>query len=141
MALAPRDPCGPLEAFVTASSGPLHRVSIATGGTGLTVSACKDAHIPAEDVMQMRPGALKTPLATIGRAEAVRRPIMRHRTPGNAASTAREHPIEHLAFGRGCGSTARLCLRKQWLKHLASVMVSTTPNSLLHRAKEPARMW
>jgi hypothetical protein len=47
MALAPLDPLGPIEAFVTASIGPLHRLRIDTGGTGLTVAACKDTPITA----------------------------------------------------------------------------------------------
>jgi hypothetical protein len=111
MALAPLDPFGPIEAFVTASISHLHRLRIDTGGTGLTVAAFKDAHITASDSIQMRPEASKPPLAKIMIDDAVRRQIMRHRTPGNAASNNIENPVENLAFGIGFGSTARFCLR------------------------------
>jgi hypothetical protein len=117
-ACAPLDPCGPLAACVPASRGPLHRVRIATGGTGLTVSACKDAPSTAYDLMPRRLGARTTPRAQRGRDEAVRRHSMRPRTPGHAAANNREKPVAPLACGRGVGATARLCLREQWWKKL-----------------------
>jgi hypothetical protein len=47
MPLAPLDPFGPIKAFITAAIAHLHRLRIDTGGTGLAVSAFKDAHIAA----------------------------------------------------------------------------------------------
>src|SRR5918995_6691305 len=105
MALAPLDPCGPIKALVTASIRHLHRLRINTGGTGLTVSAFQDAHLTASDIMKMRPGAIETPVAKIVIDHAVRRPIMRQRTPGNAAANDIENPIEKVAFGIGFRST------------------------------------
>src|SRR5918999_3388749 len=66
----------------------------------------------------MRPSTIETPLTKIVIDNAVRRQIMRHRTPGNTASNNIEKTVEKVAFGIGFRSTARFSLRKQWLQNL-----------------------
>jgi hypothetical protein len=123
MALAPLDPFGAIEAFLASSVRHLNRLRINTSGTGLAVAAFKDAHITASDIIKMRPGAIETPLAKIVIDNALRRQIMRQRTPGNTASNDIENPIENVAFGIGSGSTAGFCLRKKWLKNLPLLII------------------
>src|SRR5918999_5857089 len=74
----------------------------------------------------MRPGAIETPLAKIVINNAVRRQIMRHGTPGDPASNDIENRVENLALGIGFGSTARCCLRKQWLQNLPLFIIEVS---------------
>src|ERR671915_1812553 len=74
----------------------------------------------------MRPGAIETPLAKIVINKAVRRQIMRHAAPGDTASNDIENRVENLALGIGFGSTARFCLRKQWLQNLPLFIIEVS---------------
>jgi hypothetical protein len=118
VAFATLDPFSAIEACVASSIRHLNGLRINTGGTGLSVAAFKDSQITASDIIQMRPGTVETPLTKIVRDDAMRRQIMRQRTPGNAASNDIENPVENLAFGIRSGSTAGFCFRKKWLKNL-----------------------
>ena len=51
---------------------------------------------------------------------------MRHRTPGNTASNDIENAVENLTFGIGFRSTARFCLRKQWLQNLPLFIIEVS---------------
>src|ERR687894_3036302 len=105
MALASFDPFSPIETCRAALIGHFNGLRIDTGGTGLAVAAFKDTRITAQHIIDMRPGAIETPLTKIVINDAIRRKLVREHAPGNAASDDVEDSVENLPFRIGFRSS------------------------------------
>ena len=105
MALATFDPFASIEACRAALIGHLNRLRIDTGGTGLAVTAFKDAQLTAQNIVDMRPSAIEAPLTKIVINDAIRRKLVRQHAPGDTTSDDVEDTVENLTFGIRFGSS------------------------------------